>query len=90
MLVGAGAEVWQSACYNHSNGEDFLFGLVDMSFEEATLDSVKARVWVLVKAETQMSCEEVADLLFSYKVVGAEKHEKERKCSGHSKKGKEM
>ena len=70
VLVGAGADVWQSACYNHSNGEDFLFGLVDMAFEEATFDSVKSRQWVLVKAETQMQCEEVADLLFKFKVVG--------------------
>ena len=70
VLVGAGAEVWQSDCYNHSNGDDFQFGLVDMSIEEYTFDIAKHRQWVLVKAETQMRCEEVADKLFKYKVVG--------------------
>ncbi len=72
VLSGGGSAVCETNRYTISNGDDFLFGLLDSMLEDTALSAAvaKNRQWVVVKATTELGCEAVADLLFKFKMVG--------------------
>ncbi len=70
VLTGAGSAVCETNRYALDNGDDFLFGIMDMMLEEIDAAGATNRQYLVVKCETDLDCGAVAELLFKHQVVG--------------------
>jgi hypothetical protein len=78
VLSGGGSAMCASTRYSISNGADTLFGILDTRLEVVTLELAKSRQWVVVKVQSELSVNAVANLLYKHSVVGGVAQEGDR------------
>jgi hypothetical protein len=69
VLSGGGATVWPTNHYVSTNA-DAYFGILTTRMEEVTLEVSKTRQYLIVKVSSPITCQEMADITFTQKVIG--------------------